>query len=87
MFVAVFGKLLNRQRVPRHKDPMQHMTVHDLNVQKPAVIFGRLHFIYKCDPFTRETLTKMGITVEPDAAAPYSQHALDSESVCDQIGQ
>lgn len=75
------GKLLSRQRVPRKNDPGSHLTVHDFNVNRPVIIFGRQHFIYKCDQFTRDLLTKMGIEVPPDLSPPFSQHLLDSAAV------
>ncbi|OQV14176.1 EF-hand domain-containing family member C2 [Hypsibius exemplaris] len=74
------GKLLNRQRVPKLNDPNSHMTMMDLNVNSEVQIFGRTHFIYKCDPFTRQSMTKMGINVPEDKTPPFSQHCLDAEA-------
>ncbi|XP_055357109.1 EF-hand domain-containing family member C2-like isoform X2 [Paramacrobiotus metropolitanus] len=72
------GKLLNRQRVPKSSNPHAHISVYDFNVGKPVEIFSRHYFVYKCDEFTRATLTHMGFEVPEDFQAPFSQHLLDS---------
>ncbi|XP_055341813.1 EF-hand domain-containing family member C2-like [Paramacrobiotus metropolitanus] len=69
-------KFLRRQRVPKTDNPAKHLTLYDLNVGQPVVIYGRQHMFYKCDDYTRATMTHMGFEVPDDLPAPVSQFAI-----------
>ncbi|XP_059082013.1 EF-hand domain-containing family member C2-like isoform X1 [Tigriopus californicus] len=80
------GTLMRRHRVPftyvkdrelgptrsYHRTcPKPHITYRDLNLRQNILIYGRLHRIVDCDTFTRDFLTREGISVPDKEPAPF----------------
>jgi hypothetical protein len=50
--------------------PETHITYYDLNLRVDITIYGRKHRIVDCDPFTRNFLEGLGISVPPSEPEP-----------------
>ncbi|XP_074156905.1 EF-hand domain-containing family member C2 isoform X2 [Sminthopsis crassicaudata] len=65
------GTFLRRHRIPLPPPNEDNFyTIQDFNVNIDIVFYSRVFKIYDCDPFTRNFLRKMGITVNPSGTCP-----------------
>jgi hypothetical protein len=63
--------LVRRHRIPKPvPNDDNFFTVHDFNVNSQLAFYGRVFSLFGCDPFTREFLTKLGVRVPENGAAP-----------------
>eukprot|EP00816_Leptocylindrus_hargravesii_P009460 CAMPEP_0196822484 /NCGR_PEP_ID=MMETSP1362-20130617/83644_1 /TAXON_ID=163516 /ORGANISM="Leptocylindrus danicus, Strain CCMP1856" /LENGTH=623 /DNA_ID=CAMNT_0042202049 /DNA_START=1028 /DNA_END=2899 /DNA_ORIENTATION=+ len=61
-----FPKLLNRSKLPKHKDSNEFYTWNDLAIGETINVYGRSMLIAKCDKFTRSHYESEGIPLDPD---------------------
>uniref|UniRef100_A0A1B0EV89 Putative ef-hand domain-containing family member c2 n=1 Tax=Lutzomyia longipalpis TaxID=7200 RepID=A0A1B0EV89_LUTLO len=65
------GCIVKRQKVPAGDLHIRKfLSVLDLNVGKPLLIFNRVYHITDCDEFTRNFLKQLGINVPPAQQVP-----------------
>eukprot|EP00049_Salpingoeca_infusionum_P005694 m.95331 g.95331 ORF g.95331 m.95331 type:complete len:620 (+) comp13056_c0_seq1:128-1987(+) len=69
------GKILRRHRVPKPApNDDEHYEPEDFNIGKEVTVYGRTYLIINCDPFTRNFLTKLGISVSEPIPPPSDPH-------------
>ncbi|KAL7881553.1 hypothetical protein AOLI_G00084010 [Acnodon oligacanthus] len=65
------GTLIRRHRIPLPApSDEQFYNLHHFNINQEVVFYSRTFTITDCDTFTRNFLRKMGVRINPPAAAP-----------------